>query len=55
VLVVEVRDDGDGGATVDGSGLRGLSDRVTALDGELQVVSPSGGGTELRAVIPCGS
>jgi PAS domain S-box-containing protein len=55
VLVVEVRDDGDGGATVDGSGLRGLSDRVTALDGELRVVSPSGGGTELRAVIPCGS
>ncbi|HEY7255157.1 MAG TPA: PAS domain S-box protein [Solirubrobacterales bacterium] len=54
-LVVEVSDDGTGGATLDGSGLRGLSDRVAALGGELEVTSPAGGGTRLRAVIPCGS
>jgi signal transduction histidine kinase len=54
-LVVEVSDDGVGGATPDGgSGLRGLSDRVGALDGTLTVVSPRGEGTRLRAVIPLG-
>ena len=54
-LVVEVTDDGVGGATPDaGSGLRGLSDRVGALDGTLTVVSPRGEGTRLRAVIPLG-
>jgi signal transduction histidine kinase len=54
-LVVEVADDGVGGATPDaGSGLRGLSDRVGALDGTLTVVSPHGEGTRLRAVIPLG-
>jgi signal transduction histidine kinase len=54
-LVVEVADDGVGGATPDaGSGLRGLSDRVGALDGTLTVVSPRGEGTRLRAVIPLG-
>jgi signal transduction histidine kinase len=54
-LVVEVSDDGVGGATPDaGSGLRGLSDRVGALDGTLAVVSPRGEGTRLRAVIPLG-
>jgi PAS domain S-box-containing protein len=53
-LVVEVRDDGRGGAgDGDGSGLRGLVDRVAALGGELTVSSPEGGGTEVRAVIPC--
>ncbi len=51
-LVVEVGDDGAGGASLDGSGLRGLSDRVAALGGELEVTSPPGGGTRLRAVIP---
>jgi signal transduction histidine kinase len=51
--VVEVTDDGVGGATPDaGSGLRGLADRVGALDGSLEVVSPQGEGTRLRAVIP---
>jgi PAS domain S-box-containing protein len=54
-LVVEVGDDGAGGATLDGSGLRGLSDRVAALGGELEVTSPPGGGTRLKAVIPCES
>jgi signal transduction histidine kinase len=54
-LVVEVGDDGAGGASLNGSGLRGLSDRVAALGGELEVTSPPGGGTKLRAVIPCES
>ena len=50
---VEVSDDGVGGADVaGGSGLRGLSDRVAALDGRLELVSPMGGGTTLRAEIP---
>jgi PAS domain S-box-containing protein len=52
-LVVEVCDDGIGGASPEtGSGLRGLEDRVGALDGTLTVVSPEGEGTRLRAVIP---
>ncbi len=51
---VEVTDDGVGGADPEaGSGLRGLADRVAALDGRLEVVSPHGGGTTVRAVIPC--
>ena len=53
-LVVEVRDDGRGGADPDGgSGLRGLSDRVAALGGAFEVVSPAGEGTVVRARIPC--
>ena len=53
-LVVEIVDDGVGGAdTESGSGLRGLADRVEALDGRLRVWSPSGGGTRVRAEIPC--
>jgi signal transduction histidine kinase len=53
-LVVEVTDDGKGGADPDaGSGLRGLADRVEALDGRLKVWSPDNGGTRLRAEIPC--
>jgi len=55
-LVVEVVDDGVGGAdTEGGSGLRGLADRVEALGGRLLVWSPAGGGTRLRAEIPCAS
>ncbi len=47
-------DDGVGGAdTEQGSGLRGLADRVEALGGRLQVWSPAGGGTRVRAEIPC--
>jgi signal transduction histidine kinase len=54
--VVEVRDDGRGGADPErGSGLRGLSDRVGALEGRLAVESPAGAGTLVRAEIPCGS
>jgi signal transduction histidine kinase len=52
-LVVEVRDDGIGGADATrGSGLRGLEDRVGALGGSIEVESPPGGGTVLRARIP---
>ena len=51
--VVEVADDGVGGADPGrGSGLRGLADRVAALDGSMRVDSPPGQGTRLRAVIP---
>jgi signal transduction histidine kinase len=51
-LVVEVADDGAGGADPTGSGLRGLADRVAALDGRLRVDDPAGGGTIVRADIP---
>ena len=51
-LVVEVEDDGVGGADVDGEGLRGLADRVEALGGRLSLDSPAGGGTRLLAEIP---
>ena len=53
-LTVEVRDDGIGGARSNGdsSGLHGLTDRIGALDGELEVDSPPGHGTTLRARIP---
>jgi signal transduction histidine kinase len=51
--IVEVADDGVGGADPGrGSGLRGLTDRVTALDGKMQIDSPAGAGTRLRAEIP---
>jgi signal transduction histidine kinase len=51
--VVEVADDGIGGADPGrGSGLRGLADRVSALDGNMQLDSPAGAGTRLRAEIP---
>jgi signal transduction histidine kinase len=53
-LVIEVADDGVGGAeTKAGFGLRGLADRVEALGGNLRVWSPIGGGTRVRAEIPC--
>jgi PAS domain S-box-containing protein len=53
VVVVKVSDDGVGGAdAASGSGLRGLADRVEALGGSLEVVSPAGVGTSLRAEIP---
>jgi signal transduction histidine kinase len=54
LLTVEVRDDGVGGAdAAGGSGLRGLADRVSALDGKLSLESPPGRGTRIRADIPC--
>ncbi|MFL5960313.1 MAG: sensor domain-containing protein [Gaiellaceae bacterium] len=52
-LVVEVVDDGRGGADPTGDGLRGLARRVEALDGTLAVESPAGGPTTIRAVMPC--
>jgi signal transduction histidine kinase len=53
-LLVDVTDDGVGGAdAAKGSGLRGLADRVAALDGTLSVESPPGGGTRVRVEIPC--
>jgi signal transduction histidine kinase len=54
-LLVEVNDDGVGGADPNGSGLRGLADRVAALDGRLKVDSPAGRGTRITAELPCGS
>ena len=56
LLIVEVIDDGAGGADpARGSGLRGLADRVAAVDGELTITSPPGGPTVIRAELPCGS
>jgi signal transduction histidine kinase len=53
-VLVEIVDDGVGGADENrGSGLRGLADRVEALGGKLRVWSPIGGGTRVRAEIPC--
>jgi signal transduction histidine kinase len=54
-LLVEVGDDGVGGADPNGSGLRGLADRVAAVDGHLRVHSPAGEGTRITAELPCGS
>jgi signal transduction histidine kinase len=52
-VLVDVADDGVGGVDVGaGSGLRGLQDRLAAVDGELDIDSPPGGGTRLRARIP---
>ena len=55
-IVVEIVDDGVGGADSErGSGLRGLADRVEALGGRLRVWSPTGGGTRVKAEMPCAS
>jgi signal transduction histidine kinase len=54
LVSVDVTDDGIGGAdAARGSGLRGLSDRVAALDGTLSIQSPAGGGTRVHVEIPC--
>jgi signal transduction histidine kinase len=53
--VVEISDDGVGGADASaGTGLRGLADRIAALDGGFSVDSPPGEGTRIRAEIPLG-
>lgn len=53
-LFLEVRDDGRGGADASaGSGLTGLADRVSVLDGRLALTSPPGGPTLLRVEFPC--
>jgi signal transduction histidine kinase len=66
-LVIEVRDDGVGGAgvltedearargTTGGTGLRGLRDRVAGLGGTMYVISPQGGPTTISVELPCGS
>jgi signal transduction histidine kinase len=55
-VVVQVRDDGRGGAVVrHGSGLAGLQDRVRAIGGELSVISQVDRGTLVEAVLPCAS
>jgi signal transduction histidine kinase len=52
-LTIAVRDDGQGGADPErGSGLRGLTDRVAALGGQLAIESPPDGGTIVRADLP---
>ena len=53
-LTAAVEDDGRGGARAGGSGLEGLRKRVEALDGRLEVISPAGGPTVIRAELPCG-
>ena len=56
VARIEIADDGVGGADdARGSGLRGLADRVEALDGRLRVTSPPNLGTTVTAELPCGS
>jgi PAS domain S-box-containing protein len=57
-LAIDVADDGDGGATLDGtsgSGLGGLADRIAALEGTIAISSPPGHGTLLHADVPLGS
>ena len=53
-LVVEIHDDGIGGADAGGHGLAGLSSRVEAIGGRLTVRSDEGGPTVIRAELPCG-
>ncbi len=55
-LVIEIADNGIGGAAADGgTGLRGLADRVEAQGGRLRIESPRGGGTRITGEIPCAS
>jgi signal transduction histidine kinase len=54
-LLVEVDDDGRGGANPAGHGLTGLKRRVEALDGTLSITSPEGGPTTIKAELPCAS
>jgi signal transduction histidine kinase len=52
-LLVEIADDGAGGADpASGTGLRGLADRVDALEGRLEILSPPGAGTRVSAHLP---
>lgn len=55
-LVIEVRDDGIGGADASrGTGLQGLRERVDGLGGTIHVVSPGGGPTTISVELPCAS
>jgi signal transduction histidine kinase len=52
-VVVEIRDNGSGGASMDsGSGIRGLADRIEALGGRFELTSPAQAGTVVRAELP---
>jgi len=52
-VVVEIRDNGSGGANVEsGSGIRGLADRVEALGGRFELRSTAAAGTVVRAELP---
>jgi signal transduction histidine kinase len=53
-LVIEIADEGPGGADPEGTGLTGLRHRVEALDGMLTVGEAAGGGTLIHAELPCG-
>jgi signal transduction histidine kinase len=55
LLVVEVEDDGRGGADPTGTGLTGLANRTLVLDGRLMLESPTGGPTRVRAELPWGN
>ncbi len=56
LLVLEIRDDGSGGAdAATGSGLTGLADRLATLDGRMRLSSPAGGPTLLHVEVPCHS
>jgi signal transduction histidine kinase len=52
LIVAEVADNGVGGADPSGGGLRGLADRGEALEGRLEIESPPGAGTRVRAIVP---
>ncbi|MEM7338360.1 MAG: sensor histidine kinase [Actinomycetota bacterium] len=54
-LLIEVSDNGQGGANAEGEGLRGLADRVSAVGGRLSVHDGVAGGTVVRAELPCES
>jgi signal transduction histidine kinase len=55
-IQIEVTDDGDGGAdSDDGTGLRGISDRVAAVGGTMRLHSPPGAGTRFEVELPCAS
>jgi signal transduction histidine kinase len=54
-LIVEVRDDGIGGAQPSGPGLRGIADRAEAFGGSLTIRTDAGTGTTIRAELPCES
>ena len=52
---LEVADDGVGGADIGGAGLRGLVDRIAAVEGTFTLTEPPGGGTRIEVTIPCAS
>jgi signal transduction histidine kinase len=54
-LLIDVTDEGPGGADPSGGGLSGLRGRVEALDGTLRIASPAGRGTRIQAELPCES